>query len=371
MTTVRPFPVVASFETTAPPAPFTADALASQQVPPRNWQVPGLIPGTTVTTIDGDGGTGKSTLGLQLGVATVLGKDWLNRKVRKGRVFYVSAEDDQDELHRRLNDMCVHFDCGLEDLGDLKLWPLDDITELVALDEQSREFGPTSLWTELERILDDWQPFLIVLDSRADVYGGDEVNRRQVRRFVSMLRQLARSLNAAVVMLSHPSLTGMSSGSGSSGSTAWNNSVRSRLYLSKPALKEDGDHDPDLRLLSLKKANYGPETADMHLYRKAGVFVTKEGATTTPLDRTAERNRIDELFLQILGVMTERGQTISPSAGANYAPAIFAKETLAGEVRKAAFSAAMSRLFDAKKIRIEIGGPPSRPRKQLVAVSTS
>ena len=75
MTTARPFPVVAAFETAAPPAPFTADALAGQQVPPRDWQVPGLIPGNTVTTIDGDGGTGKSTLGLQLGVATVLGKD--------------------------------------------------------------------------------------------------------------------------------------------------------------------------------------------------------------------------------------------------------------------------------------------------------
>ena len=371
MTTARPFPVVAAFETAAPPAPFTADALAGQQVPPRDWQVPGLIPGNTVTTIDGDGGTGKSTLGLQLGVATVLGRDWLNRKVRKGRVFYLSAEDDKDELHRRLNDMCVHFNCGLENLGDLKLWPLDDSTELVALDEQSRELAPTSLWTELERILDDWQPVLIVLDSRADVYGGDEVNRRQVRRFVSMLRQLARSLNAAVVMLSHPSLTGMSSGSGSSGSTAWNNSVRSRLYLSKPALKEDGDHDPDLRLLSLKKANYGPETADMHLYRKAGVFVTKEGATTTPLDRTAERNRIDELFLQILGVMTERGQTISPSPGANYAPAIFARDSRAGEVRKPAFVLAMNRLFDSGAIRIEKVGPASRERKQLVAVSAS
>jgi RecA-family ATPase len=55
------------------------------------------------------------------------------------------------------------------------------------------------------------------------VFGGDEINRSQVRKFVSMLRGLAIEYDCAVLLLSHPSLTGPNSGTGTSGSTAWNN----------------------------------------------------------------------------------------------------------------------------------------------------
>ena len=361
-------PVTAAFPRVGPPPPFSADTLCGKPVPPRRWNVPGLIPGRTVTTIDGDGGTGKSTLALQLAVATALGKKWLNREVRSGPVLYLSAEDDRDELHRRLSDMCVHYDCGLEDLGNLKLWPLDDITELVELGGRGQEIEPTAFWSEFEAAARECRPVLIVLDSRADVYGADEVSRRQVRMFVSMLRKLARSLDGAIVLLSHPSLAGLSSGSGSSGSTAWSNSVRSRMYLSKPSAT-DNDHDPDLRLLSLKKANYGPETADMRLYRRAGVFVTQDTSSTAPRSQLEERARIDSLFLEFLGVMTERGSNVSPNPGPNYAPAMFVKQARAAGIAKSALLAAMDRLFTAGRIRIETTGSPSRPRQRLVAVS--
>ncbi|MDP6385061.1 MAG: hypothetical protein QGI93_02590, partial [Planctomycetota bacterium] len=47
-------------------------------------------------------------------------------------------------------------------------------------------------------------------------------------------------------------------GSGFSGSTAWNNSVRSRLYLTKPKLGDDdqADHRTPERLLRAMKSNY-------------------------------------------------------------------------------------------------------------------
>jgi RecA-family ATPase len=40
-----------------------------------------------------------------------------------------------------------------------------------------------------------------------------------------MLRGLAINYQHATLMLAHPSLAGMASGSGSSGSTGWSNSV--------------------------------------------------------------------------------------------------------------------------------------------------
>jgi hypothetical protein len=63
-----------------------------------------------------------------------------------------------------------------------------------------------------------------------------------------------------VILLSHPSQAGRNSGSGESGSTAWNNAVRARLYLTRP---EDGIAEQ--RVLTRKKSNYSASGDDVKL----------------------------------------------------------------------------------------------------------
>ena len=65
------------------------------------------------------------------------------------------------------------------------------------------------------------RPRLLILDNLADIFGGDENARDLARQFVSLIRGLAIDLDCTVLMLSHPSLSGMASGRGASGSTAW------------------------------------------------------------------------------------------------------------------------------------------------------
>jgi hypothetical protein len=56
-----------------------------------------------------------------------------------------------------------------------------------------------------------------------------------------------------VTILSHPSLAGITSGSGISGSTAWHGAFRFRQYL-KGVKAADGEQpDNDLRELEFKK----------------------------------------------------------------------------------------------------------------------
>lgn len=84
-----------------------ASDLAGKLVPRREWLVPDLIPGGTVTMLGGDGGTGKSTLALGLAVATVAGSPRAGRSIEGcGPAAFLSAEDDADELHRRLDAIC-------------------------------------------------------------------------------------------------------------------------------------------------------------------------------------------------------------------------------------------------------------------------
>ncbi len=103
----------------------TAASLAGKEAQPRPWHVPDVIPGHQVTQLGGDGGVGKSMVALQLGVATVIDKQWLGMSPRSGPVqFYLSAEDDLDELHRRLEAIAASYGVDVATLTDLHLVPV-------------------------------------------------------------------------------------------------------------------------------------------------------------------------------------------------------------------------------------------------------
>lgn len=79
----------------------------------------------------------------------------------------------------------------------------------------------------------------IAARNASDAYDANENDRPKVRTFMRALGQIARECNAGVLLLAHVdkgTSRGERSGSeGYSGSTAWNNSARSRLYLRREA----------------------------------------------------------------------------------------------------------------------------------------
>jgi hypothetical protein len=107
---------------------------------------------------------------------------------------------------------------------------------------------------------------LLVLDTIADLFGGNEIIRAQVNYFIkatcgAFIKQAKDAgFVLTVILLSHPSQAGRNSGSGESGSTAWNNAVRARLYLTRP---EDGL--PEQRVLTRKKSNYSASGDDVKI----------------------------------------------------------------------------------------------------------
>ena len=109
-----------------------------------------------------------------------------------------------------------------------------------------------------------------MLDNLADIFAGNENVRPLARQFIGALRGLAIEFDCVVLLLSHPSLSGINSGSGTSGNTAWNNSVRSRLYLTRD--DEDKEVGPDRRILQTMKANYGPNGCRIELRWEVGRF---------------------------------------------------------------------------------------------------
>ncbi|MFD1341467.1 AAA family ATPase [Litorisediminicola beolgyonensis] len=341
---------------------YPASSLKGKSVKPREWLVHGLIPQKTVTLFSGDGGTGKSLLSLQLAVAVATGTGWIGKGVSPGRVIYMSAEDDDDELHRRLEDIVRAERLSYDDLEGLTLRSLAGEDALLAVESQVTMMK-SELFKELDRRAEDEAPSLVVIDTLADVYPANENDRAKVRQFIGILRGLALRRGCAVLLLGHPSLTGLSSGSGSSGSTAWNNSVRSRLYLSR--ITDGGfEADPDRRVMTTMKANYGRIGEETHMKWQAGVFVPE--VSEQGLDKLAAGAKAQRVFMKLLSAFTAQGRQVNHAGGPNYAPKQFAEHPENEGMTKRAFKAAMDGLLASGKIRIEKEGPASRPRTFIV-----
>jgi RecA-family ATPase len=332
-----------------------------QPIPIREWYVADLIPMRQVTILSGDGGVGKSLLALQIAAAGSMEVDTLGLAPMGGRALYLGAEDEADEFQRRLFDIVGAHDRYLKHLSNFRLIPLAGQDALLSVPDRSGKMEPTGLWRAITDYAKDFRPRIIVLDTVADLFGGEEIKRGQARQFIGMLRQLAIDGDCAIILLAHPSVAGMTSGSGSSGSTAWNNSVRSRLYLTRPDSK---DADPDLRILKTMKSNYGVAGDEIKLRWKNGTFVLDDGkpqAGETMLAARAER-----IFCDLLSMFNRQGRKVCHVPGTTYAPAVMAKLPEAEGVPKARFVTAMNALLKSGEVKIVVEGPPSKPRQRLI-----
>lgn len=328
---------------------FNAATLDGREVPERNWLVRGLIPSGTVTLLSGDGGTGKSLLALQLATACATGKPWIGRTAASGEALFISAEDDEDELHRRLADITEAEGMGFADLDQLTIRSLaGEDALLTALDARTGIQKATALYQELDAYVAELKPVVVVLDTLADLFPGNENDRAQARQFIGLLRGLAIRHDCAVVLLAHPSLSGIQNGTGMSGSTGWHNSVRSRLYLRR-VIQGEEEPNPDARVLETMKANYGPTGEEIALTWRNGVFVADPAETG--LDRSARRSKAMRKFMELLRLMEEQGRHVNASAGANYAPSVFEKHPDGEGISKSAFRDAMDILFNQGAIQ--------------------
>jgi RecA-family ATPase len=263
--------------------------------PARQWTVPDWIPRNHVTGLYGDGGVGKSLLAQQLASCVALALPWVGLETLPGRALGVFCEDSAEELERRQSDINRALGVEARNLESLRLLSRfgEDNTLLFFDGDRGRT---TPFFDRLAAACRAWKPSLIVLDTAADLFGGNENDRPKVRAFIgSCLGRLARDHDAAVVLCAHPSVAGLANGSGAGGSTAWNNTLRSRLYLTHPASDPDQPAGPSHhRVLTRMKANYAPRDARVEIEWRAGAFAVKD--ISRPLDDAATWQAIGAMF---------------------------------------------------------------------------
>jgi RecA-family ATPase len=273
------------FNAAPPPTPaIYANALVAQDpgdwadkpLPVRDFLIDKTFPMRKVTGLYGDGGLGKTTLALQLAIAVATGQPFLEMPTRQGKVFAVLAENEEMDSHISFDALCRSCSIELSDLrGRIKVASRAGL-ENILMSFPRGQPTLTPLFDELIRQVKAFAPILVIIDTAADVFGGNEISRPEVRAFIAdCCGRIARESGAAVLLLLHPSKAGMESGRGDGGSTAWHNSMRGRWYL-KPA--EDGD--VERRVLDLMKAQYGPPGTSLQLRWRDGAFEIDKGGSS-------------------------------------------------------------------------------------------
>ena len=334
-----------------------------QPVPHRKWAIRDRVPLNQAGLFSGEGGTGKSILELTKNVAHVTGKDWLGSMPEPGPAFYLGAEDDVDELHIRIAAIAAHYGTTFKELteGGLHVLCLLGKDATLCAPTRSGKVETTDLYKRIYEAAGDIKPKNISVDTLSRAFAGNEIDRVQVYAFANHMQALAMVASGSVTVLAHPSLQGIASGSGISGSTAWHGAFRFRQYL-KGARSEPGEQpDGDLRELVFKKNQYGPTGETIALRYRNGMFLPEPGMSS--LDKISREAKADDIFLDLLKRLSGEGRNVGDKpTSPNYAPTTFAKENEAKQVqlRKPDLEAAMRRLFADGKIHVESYGRPSR-----------
>jgi RecA-family ATPase len=332
--------------------------------PAREWAVQDRFPLRQAALFSGEGAVGKSIVLLHLCAAHALGRDWLYTMPMPGPALFVDAEDETAELHRRLANIVDHYGNKFTDAKQLHMMSLAGQDAVLAAPNRAGRIEPTALFGRFLQAAADLKPKMIGIASSANVYAGSEIDRPQVQQFVSLLTKLAIAANGTVVLVSHPSLTGINTNTGLSGSTAWHNSVRARCYMKSIKPEEGQQPDTDLREIMFKKNQYGPVSANIVLRYQNGLFLPV--AEMSSLDQAARDEKVDDVFLKVLKHLTQQGQDLGPNKTAsNYAPVVIVRHPEARGIRKDELEAAQQRLLDKNQIHIATEGPESKRRKYL------
>lgn len=343
---------------------ISASTWEGKAIEQQEWLVDGMIPMLTTTSLSGDGGLGKSLLAMQLMTCGASGKRFLNKDTREFISVGLFCEDRENQLHERQSKINDHYGISYKDLVDLNYLPrVGENNSLV--ESQFHKPHATTFYNQFRECVLDMGAKLAVVDTAADTFSGNENIRNEVRHYVQLLNGLAHDMRGAVLLLIHPSLTGLTSGTGTSGSTAWSNSVRSRWYLEKQKQLSGDEPDDNIRVLSQKKSNYSAvDSSGMELIWEKGIFRPKleEGGFMRKLELNQLRNKCLDVIRDAVG---KNLNLSSAKNSPNYFPKLI-RDKLKDKSKFSDIERVVNQLLDDGYVENSPYGSPSRNQFRLI-----
>ena len=331
--------------------------LAPLMPPERKWAIKGWLGFGHVTLLVGSGGIGKTLLAQQIASCLALGRTFIEEVDRPYRCLMWACEDDHDELWRRQLALSRWCQAGLEEFHEwLTIVPRHGLDNALVTTEYGKLcFSP--LIATLQEQAEDLDSEVVILDNVAQLYGANENDRHAVTAFLNALSGALRG--RAILLLAHPS---RGAGSEFSGSSAWENTARTRLYLGAnlPDAKRDDESPPqdNVRYLSRRKANYSPKDWRRMTYADGAltpddIETDGQGGVVAHIrQRNAQQAIISGLEkLKVMGVHASDG-TRSPQ----FLPKLLIEYGLHNNLQSNELTSAMRLMMVEGKIRKETVG---------------
>ena len=294
-------------------APLDWHKLSETEPEPTNWRVEGWLPERTVTLLAANGGVGKSNLSLQMGVSMATGTEFVGLPTKPSRVLVISGEDEGRTVHFRVANICQDLAIPMSSLADRMM--VYDMTQTDCV--LWRDGNPTERMQWLADTVVRHRADVVIIDNASDVFADNENDRTAVRGFMRCLNMIAHGTGAAMLLLAHVDKASVRAGAGLdsnstfSGSTAWNNSARSRWAMVRD--------DSGAVAIRHEKCNLGPLQEEIRLEFDAQAKVFKRFGTVpgTILAQKVLRNGQRAAILKLLSQAEHAGQRLSMKLRSN------------------------------------------------------
>jgi RecA-family ATPase len=331
------------------PSEWDAAELERLQAGPQQWIVRDIVPADEAILNNGAGGTGKTTTMLQLAVSVATGKDWLGHPIECGsqRVIFFSCEEDTKKVKLKLAPAVESekspYRISWSDLGNLKVIGLKGReTSISNFNPKTGTIAANDLYKYFAEKIREFKPRLIIIDALYDIYAGNINDTTQVRRFVSMVRKFCSiAPPCAVIVLGHPSQSGITQGTGMSGAMTWYNAFRGFLFTTADK-KKNGQ---TIHKIESRKQSYGAPDAEIDFYWDE-LFHHVVDDAKEKLEAEAEAT-----LLKLIAATNADGRGVSMSKRGNYAPRELSKDPRARDFTAKDFEAAMYKLISSGKLK--------------------
>lgn len=159
-----------------------------------------------VGLIASEGGTGKTTMLVHMGVAIVLGREWMGRIVRQGPFMLLSRDDDQDDLDAVVQEVCLALKLSDDEQvlveRDLYVISLRSHPQFKLIAENGRSWHASAFVPELMKEVERIRPVALAIDTVRQFSGVESTDEGAQIVFMSVAAQIA-ALGPSVIVAHH------------------------------------------------------------------------------------------------------------------------------------------------------------------------
>lgn len=188
---------------------FSGERYFSEYPPPFDWLLKGSLRAQALGAMIGAPGSGKSTAAAQLVVAVAAGLPWLGawEPATPGRAMYLTAEDDDAVLHRRIHHALKTLPEAFQEQAARNVYAVPVSGTVALCRGVGGDVVKTAALADLRGHLEKLRPALLVLDTFSRFIAVQENDNPTMTAACGILEELCRDFGCSIILLHHTAKT--------------------------------------------------------------------------------------------------------------------------------------------------------------------